>query len=110
MHRAISCTRSVPRPKSVAEASDSAAPNHAVEEINVYIAIRNDLLVEAEKKPTGLNLKRVGIANEVVASCLKPARSRLYQAQFLPQTDAVRERQRCTSASARIAELRQRVA
>jgi hypothetical protein len=78
--------------------------NHAVEEINVYIGIRDRLLIQAEEVTTRANLHSVTVANEFVETCLRPARSP-YDAQCLLETDAVRERERCAAVKVRIAEL-----
>jgi hypothetical protein len=78
---------------------------HAVEEINAYIAIRDILLIQAEESTTGAKLRSVAIANELVETCLRPARSP-YEAQCLLESDAVRERERCAAVKVRIAELR----
>jgi hypothetical protein len=58
---------------------------YIVDEINAYIAIRDGLMVR-----------------------LKPARP-AYQAQHLPEADAVRERKRCQTVKARVAALRAHV-
>jgi len=79
---------------------------HAVEEINAYIAIRDILLTQAEETTTSANLRSVTVANELVETCLRPARPP-YEAQCLRESDAVRERERCASVKLRIAELRQ---
>ena len=88
--------------------SKSAAPGNAVyaiEEINAYIAIRDELLAEAEEMRTRAKLDSVMIANDFVAGCLKPARAP-YQAQSLPEADALRERKRCIAVNNRVSELR----
>jgi hypothetical protein len=88
--------------KSVDRKSHS---NYAVDEINAYIAIRDELLAEAEELKTHKKLDCVCIANDFVETCLKPARPP-YEAQCLPEPDAVRERKRCEAVRIRIAELR----
>ena len=75
---------------------------YAVDEINAYIAIRDNLLAEATA--TSRNLRRLSLANDFVQSCLKPARSP-YETQYLPERDADRERKRCAAVKIRIAEL-----
>jgi hypothetical protein len=90
-------------PKSVDRKVHSKA---AVDEINTYIAIRDELLAEAEELRTCVKLDSVAIANEFVETCLQPARSP-YEAQCLPEADALRERKRCEDVKVRIAELRQ---
>ena len=82
---------------------------YAVDEINAYIAIRDNLLAEAEATTTGANVRRLSLANHFVQSCLKPARSP-YKAQYLPERDADRERKRCASVKVRIAELDTQIA
>jgi hypothetical protein len=82
---------------------------YAVDEINAYIAIRDNLLAEAEATATSANLRRLSLANHVVQSCLKPARSP-YEAQYLPERDADRERKRCAAVKIRIAELDTQIA
>lgn len=74
-------------------------------EIAAYIAIRDRLLEDAERTRSDSMLDRVQSANEFVTSCLKPARSP-YEAQHLPEADAVRERQRCEAVKVRIERLR----
>lgn len=77
----------------------------ASEEIYAYIATRDLSLAQAERETTDLTLNRAFLANELVESCLKPARSP-YQAQSLPETEARRERERCQLVKSRIAQLR----
>ena len=78
--------------------------NAAVAEIAAYVAIRDRYLAEAEENPTEDALHRARIANDLVRSYVKPARSP-YQAQYLPEADAVIERKRCEIAQGRIAAL-----
>jgi hypothetical protein len=95
---------------SKGHAQTSAKPagsKYAIGEINAYIAIRDELLMEAEELRTRAKLDSVIVANDFVATCLKPARPP-YQAQFLPETAAVRERARCQAVKNRVAELRAR--
>jgi hypothetical protein len=82
----------------------TAASKDLVDDINAYIAIRDDLLAEAEQIMTRAKIDSVTVANDFVATCLKPARSP-YQAQCLPERDAVRERRRCEAVRARLREL-----
>jgi uncharacterized protein YcbX len=84
---------------------EPAPPTFAVEEISAYIAIRDDLLTDAEQMRTRAKLESVLVANEFVASCLKPARAP-YGAQSLAEADATRERKRCDVVRNRVAELR----
>jgi len=83
------------------EAVDS---QYAIDEINAYIAIRDNLLAEAEATTTSANVRRLSLANDFVRSCLRPAQSP-YKAQYLPECDADRERKRCAAVKIRIAEL-----
>ena len=94
--------RSAPVAKSDTRAAGS---EQASAEIGAYIAIRERLLAEAEQGRTEKQLDRAAIANNFVASCLKPARSP-YQAQCLPEAEAARERKRCEAVKLRIARLR----
>lgn len=96
------------RKHSRATAKPSGAKD-VVDEINAYIAIRDELLVEAEQIMTRAKIDSVAVANDFVATCLKPARSP-YQAQCLPEADATRERRRCEAVKARLRELSSLVA
>lgn len=78
---------------------------YSAAEINAYIAIRDQLLAEAEKLHSSAKLTSTALANDFVEGCLKPARSR-YEAQCLPESDAARERKRCEAVRDRIAQLR----
>ena len=78
---------------------------YSVAEINAYIAIRDQLLAEVEEIHTSAKLASTALANDFVEGCLEPARSP-YQAQCLPESDAVRERKRCEAVRNRIAQLR----
>ena len=88
---------------------DPVDSQYAVDEINAYIAIRDNWLAEAEATTTSANLRRLILANDFVQSCLKPARSP-YEAQYLPERDADRERKRCAAVKIRIAELDTQIA
>ena len=83
----------------------AAASPEAAAEITAYIAIRDELFAEAEQLRTEAKLQSVTAANDFVLVCLRPARSP-YQAQCLPEQDAVRERKRCEFIKGRIAQLR----
>jgi uncharacterized small protein (DUF1192 family) len=78
---------------------------YSVAEINAYIAIRDQLLDEAEKLHTTTKIASTALANDFVEGCLKPARSP-YDAQCLPESDAVRERVRCEAVRERLTQLR----
>jgi len=88
-------------PLKVTEPGSSAC---IVEEINTFIAIRDYLLTAAEASKTQPQINRASLANEVVETCLRPARHP-YEAQSLPEADAIRERKRCLAAKLRIAKL-----
>lgn len=75
-------------------------------EINAFIAIRDELLAEAEEVKTPSKLDSLVVANNFVESILTPARSP-YDMQFLPEPDAKRERKRCEQIKRRVADLRE---
>ena len=105
MHLAVGSTKSTFRtPSPALDSGEDARSEYAVAEINACIAIRDNLIAEAEETATSGTLKRAGLANDLVETCLKPARTP-YEAQCLPDADAVRERKRCAAVRARIAEL-----
>lgn len=81
-----------------------ASAQHVVDEINAYIAIRDELLTEAEQIMTRAKIDSVSVANDFVATCLKSARPP-YDTQCLAENDAIRERRRCEVVNARIREL-----
>lgn len=95
--------------RAFAPQSRSIGSPEASAEIGAYIALRDIALSEAERASTEQNLHRLDLANDFVASCLKQARSP-YEAQFLPQPDAARERKRCEAVKSRIAQLRANLA
>lgn len=78
---------------------------YSIAEINAYIAIRDQLLAEAEKLRTAAKLASTALANDFVEGCLHPGHAP-YEAQCLPESDAIRERKRCQSVRERIAQLR----
>jgi hypothetical protein len=82
---------------------------YSVAEINAYIAIRDDLLAEAEELHTSAKLASAELANDFVFGCLKPGRAP-YEAQCLPESAAIRERKRCEIVRDRIAQLRRSAA
>ncbi len=90
--------------RAKAQPTEAASPE-AIAEINAYIAIRDELFSEAEQLRTSAKLDSATVANDFVATYLRPARSP-YQAQSLPETDAARERKRCQFVQGRIAQLR----
>jgi hypothetical protein len=75
-------------------------------EINAFIAIRDELLAEAEEVPTCAKLDSVAVANDFIETCLRP--SPVYQAQQLLMADAIHEEKRCQEVKDRIVELRAR--
>lgn len=81
------------------------ASPEAVAEVQAYIAIRDDLLAEAEERRTAAKIDSAAVANDFLIRCLRPARSP-YEAQSLPDTDAARERKRCEFVTGRLAQLR----
>lgn len=78
---------------------------YSVAEINAYIAIRDQLLAEAEETHSNAKLASAALANDFVEGCLKPARLP-YEAQCLPESDAMRERKRCEAVREQLAQLR----
>src|SRR2546421_5363167 len=108
MPLAISSTKSSAKTKSRQATTLTSAFGsvYSVAEINAYIAIRDQLLAEAEELHSSAKLVSTALANDFVEGCLKPARSP-YQAQCLPESDAVRERERCEAVRGRIAQLRE---
>jgi hypothetical protein len=94
------------RPPILTSAFGSA---YSVAEIKAYIAIRDQLLAEAEEKRTAAKLASTTLANDFVQGCLNPVRSP-YEAQCLPESDAVLERKRCEAVRNRIAQLRRSAA
>ena len=107
MPLAISSTKSSAKTKSRQATTLTSAFGsvYSVAEINAYIAIRDDLLAEAEELHTSAKLAATELANDFVFGCLKPARSP-YEAQCLAESDAIRERKRCEVVRDRIAQLR----
>lgn len=85
-----------------------AVSNYAVGEIKAYIAIRDELLAEAEQFQTPSKLEGLAIANKFVENCLAPSRPP-YQGQYLAEEDAVRERRRCRHVKLRLADLREHI-
>jgi hypothetical protein len=71
--------------------NQSQNSEYVIGEINAFIAIRDELLAEAEEAKTESKLESLIVANNFVESVLTPARSP-YEVQFLPEPDAKRER------------------
>ena len=91
--------------KTPAPRRESPNSEYVIGEINAFIAIRDELLVEAEEAQTESKLHSLIVANNFVESCLTPARSP-YDVQFLPEPDAKRERKRCEQIKRRVENLR----
>ena len=91
--------------KTRPEKREQHSAEYAVGEINAFIAIRDELLVEAEEAKTVSKLDSLIVANNFVESCLTPARSP-YDMQFLPESAAKRERKKCEQIKRRVADLR----
>jgi hypothetical protein len=108
MPLAISSTKPAEKPESRRSAS-TLSPTfgsaYTVAEINAYIAVRDQLLAEAEEIRTASKLASTALANDFVLGCLQPERAP-YEAQCLPEVDAAFERKRCEAVRDRIAELR----
>jgi len=112
MPLAISSSAPAAKPESrrlATTLSPTFGSAYSVAEINAYIAIRDQLLAEAEELRTAAKLASTALANDFVLGCLQPARPP-YEAQFLPEADAIRERKRCEAVRNRIAQLRDKVA
>jgi hypothetical protein len=105
MEFTVESLKQVSRAKTKTAASQmQVGGDYAVEEINAYIAVRDELLREAERTRSRAKLDSVKVANNFIVGCLRPSRG-LYASQCLPENDAVRERERCASIDARLAEL-----
>src|SRR5256885_13693790 len=105
MPLAIDSTLPSAKRKSTSIISSVFGSVYSAAEINAYIAIRDQLLAEAEEVRTSAKLASTGLANDFVQGCLQPARSP-YEAQCLPEADAIRERKRCEAVRNRLVELR----
>ena len=101
----ISTKPAKPESRSTPDFNASFGSAYSVAEINAYIAIRDQLLGEAEELCTSAKLASTSLANDFVLGCLQPARSP-YEAQCLPESDAIQEHKRCAAVRDRIAELR----
>ena len=87
---------------------EPANSEYVIGEINAFIAIRDELLAEAEEAKTESKLHSLIVANNFVETCLTPVRSP-YDMQFLPETDAKRERKRCEQIKRRVENLRNQI-
>lgn len=104
----LAINSTIPAPKSKSRPATKLASAfgsvYSVAEINAYIAIRDQLLAEAEQIRTPAKLSSTALANDFVLGCLQPGRSP-YEAQCLPEVDAAFERQRCEAVRERLAQL-----
>ena len=105
MPLALTSTAPAKRESQPAKLTPEFGSAYSVAEINAYIAIRDQLLDEAERLHSSAKIASTALANDFVEGCLKPARSP-YEGQCLPESDAVRERKRCEAVRARIEVLR----
>ena len=106
MPLALSSTSSAKRESRPASLTPTFGSAYSVAEINAYIAIRDQLLDEAEKLHSSAKVASTALANDFVEGCLKPGRSP-YETQCLPESDVAHERQRCEAIRARLEKLRQ---
>jgi len=93
--------------KTIRKSPSPNATGAASSEIHAYLAARDLLLREAEANTTESHLSRAWAANELAEGWLRPARSP-YEAQSLPEAEAIRERLRCNAVKVRLAQLRTR--
>jgi hypothetical protein len=93
-----------PKPRPTPTLSSAFGSAYSIAEINAYIAVRDQLLAEAERLHTSAKIASVVLANNFVEGCLQPVRTP-YNDQCLPETDADRERKRCAAVRERIAQL-----
>ena len=105
MHFAAPSTKRILSQRKPAK---TAVSHHAAEEIGAYIAVRDLLLSEAQKRLTKSALERLVLANDFVQNCLR-AVTGPYLEQYLPEKDAARELKRCASVTATIAKFRARL-
>ena len=105
MPLALSSTSAAKRESRPATLTPTFGSAYSVAEINAYIAIRDQLLDEAEKLHSSAKVASTALANDFVEGCLKPGRSP-YETQCLPDSDAARERKRCETVRARLETLR----
>ena len=83
----------------------SASAADRPHEIYSYIAVRDLLLASAESTPSRASLDSAAVANDLVETYLKPARSP-YEAQHLARNESLVQQRRCDAARGRIAGLR----
>jgi hypothetical protein len=98
-----------PKSRTTSTLSSKFGSAYSIAEINAYIAVRDQLLAEAERLHTSAKIASAVLANDFVEGCLQPARSP-YDAECLPETDADRERKRCAAVRERITQLIKNVA
>ena len=97
------------RSRSRKTANEASARKSIADELNAYIAVRDNLLAKAEKGPTAAKLERAAIANEFVRNCLHVPRP-AYLLQRFTENDALREHKRCELVCQRLDALRAKVA
>jgi len=105
MPLALISTKAAKRESRPSPITPDVGSVYSVAEINAYIAIRDQLLDEAERLHSITKVASTALANDFVEGCLKPGRSP-YEAQCLPEPDAIRERKRCEAVRERLTELR----
>jgi hypothetical protein len=93
-----------PKARTASTLSSKFGSAYSIAEINAYIAVRDQLLAEAEKVHSSAKIASAVLANDFVEGCLKSGRSP-YEAQCLSETDAQRERKRCAAARERLSQL-----
>jgi hypothetical protein len=93
-----------PKARTASTLSSNFGSAYSIAEINAYIAVRDQLLAEAERLHTSAKIASAVLANDFVEGCLQPVRSH-YNDRWLPETDADRERKRCAAVRERIAQL-----
>lgn len=98
-----------PKSRTTPTLSSTFGSAYSIAEINAYIAVRDQLLAEAEKIHSNAKLTSTALANDFVEGCLQAARSP-YEAERLSESDTARERKRCNVVRERIAELRRTAA
>jgi hypothetical protein len=104
MHVAVATKATSQSKLGAPKVKESPSSAYTISEINTFIAIRDYLLIEAETSKTREQINRASLANQIVETCLRPARHP-YEAQCLPEADAIRERKRCQAAESRITKL-----
>jgi hypothetical protein len=93
-----------PKARTASTLSSKFGSAYSIAEINAYIAVRDQLLAEAERTHASAKLASTALANDFVEGCLQSPRSP-YQAECLSESDSARERIRCKVVRERISEL-----